>query len=317
MNGITKIVTSAALGLLLSAAPGLSQQIVMGTGQQGSQNYGVNTGIAAVLSDNGFNISLESYGGSGSVLPLLNAGDIDVWAGGAPDLTAATEGSEYFGGMKLEDVRIVARLFGTPIGFFVKRDSGMETPADIKGKTIAWGFTSQPTLQSDVGAMLANLGLSIDDMKSVLVPSVGAGGDEFMTGNIDVGFFAIRAGKMKEIDASVGGVRFLDMDPSDAAVARMKEVVRSSDIMQVKGGEGTTGVAEDLDVYAFNQVLAVRADLPDEIVEKLIMALHDNPDAVRASKINADFDPTDMARDVTGLPWHPAAIATFQKLGLK
>jgi TRAP transporter TAXI family solute receptor len=316
-----KILSKMLLGSLLAVAPlagpAQGQSLIMGAGQQGSQNYGVNAALAAVLSESGFEIKLESYGGSGSILPLVNAGDTDLWAGGAPDVTGAIEGAQYFGGVKLENVRIIARLFSTPIGLFVKANSPINSPEDMKGKTFGWGYTAQPSLQTDSGAMLANLGLSIDDMQPVLVPSVSAGGDEFTAGNIEVGFFALRAGKLQEIDASVGGIRFLNLDPGDEAVARLKEVSPTADIMQVGPADKIVGVSEELNVYAFNQVLAVHADMPDELVEKIIMALHENADKVRAARITQDFDPQKMAKDVTGLPWHPAALEVYSKLGLR
>ncbi|MCT7373783.1 TAXI family TRAP transporter solute-binding subunit [Chelativorans salis] len=317
MKPLLKKLLGSLVVVAAMAVPALGQSLVMGAGQQGSQNYGVNTALAAVLSESGLDINLESYGGSGSILPLLNSGEIDLWAGGAPDVTGAIVGAEYFGGTKMENVRIIARLFSTPIGIFVAADSPINSPEDIKGKTFGWGFTAQPSLKTDSGAILANLGLSIDDMQPVLVPSVSAGGDEYMAGNIEVGFFALRAGKMKEIDASVGGIRFLNLDPSDEAVARLKEVSPTSEIMQVGPEDNIVGVSEELNVYAFNQVLSVNADTPDDVVEKIILALYENPDKVRAARINQDFDPQNMADDVTGLPWHPAALEVYSRLGLR
>lgn len=317
MIGIKEKLTAAVLGLTLLGAPAFSQSIVVGAGQQGSQNYGINTGLAAVLSNNGFDVSLESYGGSGTILPLLNSGEIDVWAGGSSDVTEALNGSELFGGMKQENLSLAMRLFSTPIGLYVRMGSDIRTPEDMKGKTIPWGYTSQPSLQADVAAMLANMGLSIDDMKPVLVPSVGAGGDEFISGNVEVGMFAMRAGKMKEIAASVDGIRWLPFDNSEEAVARQKEIVITSDVMSLKAGDSSVGVEEDINVYAFNQVLVVRQDLPAETIAKIITTLYQNADMVREAQINADFDPSDIARDVTGLPWHPAALETFSELGLR
>jgi TRAP transporter TAXI family solute receptor len=317
MRSFLKMAMGALLAATALAAQAQAQSLVMGAGQQGSQNYGVNTALAAVLSESGIDINLESYGGSGSILPLLNSGDTDLWAGGAPDVTGAIEGAEYFGGTKLENVRIIARLFSTPIGIFVKADAPINSAEDIKGKSFPWGFTAQPSQQIDSGAILANLGLSIDDMKPVLVPSVGAGGDEYMAGNIEVGFFALRAGKMQEIDASVGGIRFLDLDDSAEALARLKAVSPTAELMKVGPEDKIVGVSEELDVYAFNQVLSVNADMPADVVEKIIMALYNNPDKVRAARINQDFDPQKMANDITGLPWHPAALEVYSKLGLR
>ena len=60
--------------------------------------------------------------------------------------------------------------------------------------------------------MLATAGLTEADVKAVLVPNVVRSADEFMAGNADMFYFAFGGPKVREADATVGGIRALEID---------------------------------------------------------------------------------------------------------
>ena len=61
-------------------------------------------------------------------------------------------------------------------------------------------------------AMLATGGLTEKDIKPVLVPNVIRSADDFASGAADTFFFAFGAPKVREVDATVGGIRVLEID---------------------------------------------------------------------------------------------------------
>ena len=65
--------------------------------------------------------------------------------------------------------------------------------------------------------MLATAGLTEADVKPVLVPNVVRSADDFMAGNADMFYFAFGGPKVREADATVGGIRVLEMDESGMA----------------------------------------------------------------------------------------------------
>lgn len=308
------VATGLALGLATMAG---AQTINMGAGQQGSRNYATNSAVASLLTENGLTVRLESYGGSGAFLPLINAGDLDLVAVPAADFYDAYTGGEVFGGMVQDNLRVVAALVPAPTGIFVRADSDIDSIEDIAGHKIGYGYTSQPTIRNDIDALLANAGLSIDDMEQVLVPSISANADEFIAGNIDIGFFSLQAGKILEVDAAVDGIRFIDLNADDEALERQKAKSPVSYVMTVPAAEGQVGIEDSLDTYTWDYVLATRADLDDDVVARIVNIVHDNPGFFAEQRSFDNFDPATMPRPIADIPYHPGAIAAYEALGLK
>lgn len=315
MQGITQLAGAVALTFATCLAAE-AQTLNMGAGTQGSRNYATNGAIATLLTENGVPVRLESYGGSGAFLPLINAGDLDFAAVPAADLNDAFMGRDAFAGVRHENLRVVAALVPAPTGLFVRADSPIRSLSEIEGKTIGYGYTSQPSLRYDVDAILANAGLTIDDMEQVLVPSITANADEFITGNIEIGFFALQAGKVVEADAAVGGIRFLDLSKDEAAVERQQEAVPVSYVMTVPAAEGQVGIEGSLDTYAWDYVLVTRADMDEDTVAKVTRLIHGNPEFFADQRSFENFEPDTMARGIGEIPYHPGAIAAYADLGI-
>ena len=154
-------------------------------------------------------------------------------------------------------------------------------------------------------------------MEHVLVPNLIRGVDEFIAGNVDAGFFAIGPAKVAEADAAVGGIRFLPMDESAAALARMQDAVPSSYIATVQPTAATTGVDEALPTMHYNYTMFVSAALPDDLVYDLTGVLAEqSAQMADAVPLFRQLDPKRLWRDF-GVPYHPGAIRYFEENGIE
>ena len=117
----------------------------------------------------------------------------------------------------LKDMRIITAVHALRTPFFVRKDSGMFKNADLKGKRVTMGYSAMRNIDKTVRAMLATAGLTEADVKPVLVPNVVRSADEFIAGNADMFYFAFGGPKVSEADATVGGIRVLEMDESGHA----------------------------------------------------------------------------------------------------
>ena len=294
-----------------------AQSIGIGAGTQGSQNYAVNSGAAKFLSEEaGLDVRVQAYGGSGQSMPLIDAGRLDIQLVPSPDFEAAVTGTGPFEGRRLDNLRVLGSLSSSAYGFMVRADSPYQKVSDLEGLSITYGYSAQPTLALQVDGILAAGGLSIDDMQPVMVPSVPNGVDEFIAGAADVAFFALQGGKTREADAAVG-IRWLAVDDTPEAEAAMKGFVPTSYVKVVEPGPNAVGVPDPTPMMGYDYVLTAGTHVPDEVVRTILAAFHDNPDEVRAIRSTfAEFAPESMAPDLGDLPYHPAATAYYQSVGL-
>ena len=315
-SALRRALPAAVLGVALHL-PGVAsaQQVGVGTMAQGTLGYSIGSAIAKVLADNGLNARVQPAGGTSAYLPLLESGELDLGIANVVETTEAMAGEGPFAGRKLGNLRAVSVLFPFRVGLFVRADSGIQTIADLRGKSVTYGYVSQVTIRRVVDALLANGGLTAADIQPVLVPNVVRGATDFAAGKADAAFFAIGAGKVAEVDASVGGVRFLPLETSPAAAQALTALVPEAYIGTVKPGKNLAGIPAPTPTMMYDYVLLAGAHVKPETIARIVEVLNANKDALAASlgAFNA-FDPSRMAKDLPVL-WHEGAQAAYQRLG--
>ena len=181
------------------------------------------------------------------------------------------------------------------VGFFVKSDSDIKTVADLKGRKVSTEYSGQKIIGILSRAVLANAGLSVADVDGVPVTNIIGNADDFSAGKTEAGFFAVGAGKMNQVAAAVGGIRFLPVINNDEAAKRMQKVVP---------------------LMAYDYLLYAGSHVPDSAVAKLVAAMAKNRKAMsEAYGPLTKFDPANMAKDI-GLPFHPGAESYYKAQGL-
>jgi len=310
-----RILLAASATLFAAAAQG--QVLGIGTAPQGTIGYNIGSAIAKVLADTqGIQSRVQPYSGSSAVFPLVNTGEVDLTVGNTLEAQEAAIGEGPYAGRKQANLRVLAVIFPLNVGIFVKKDSPIKTIANLKGRRVTYGYTAQVTLKRVVDAILANGGLSGGDISPVLVPNVVRGADDFAEGKADGGFFAIGAGKVSEVDKTVGGIRFLPMSDDPKAVAAMQKIVPYAYVHEVKPGPAFAGVVGPTKLMAYDYLVIAGAHVKDDVAYKVAKALHDHKDGLVAS-LGAfrGFNPGTMYKDVPA-PFHPGATRYYKEIGL-
>jgi uncharacterized protein len=308
----------AALIVLAGIHAATAQIVGLGTNPPGNYTHSAGAAIAGVVSTKtGMQVRVQPYGGSSVYVPLIDNGELDLGFVNAVETTLAIEGSELFQNRKAQNLRAVSLVVPFVVMFYVKKDSPLRTMADLKGKTIPGGYASQQILTHMNRALFANGGYDIGDMKLLPVPNNGRGADEFAAGKTDAFYFSIGAGKVREIDAAVGGVRAIGIDESPEAVARMKKLLPLAYPMRVEPSPAYPGVLEPTTFMAFDYMIIAAAKTSDEAVYKFVKAMHGNrEEMVAAFAPLRDFDPKKMANPLQGVTYHPGALKFYRDVGL-
>jgi TRAP transporter TAXI family solute receptor len=189
--------------------------------------------------------------------------------------------------------------------------------SDLRGKPMTDGYTAQNTILPQLSAFYATAGMTRDDIQKVSVASVVAGANAFIAGDT-VGFiFAHGAGKVREADAAVGGLRALTVeDSSAAALAAARKHWPTAYFKDMKAGS-MPGILEDGTYIAFPQVVFTHAGVPDEVVYQMAKAMSEQAKVMGETfpPMRA-FRPADMKGDPGVAKFHPGALKFFKEAGL-
>lgn len=310
-------------GILLTAL--LSLALVISASAQTLGMAGTNRGytqqasaaIAKVVTEKtGMQMRVQTFGGTSVYVPMVNKGQMDFGLANEYETYMAVTGTGIYAGRQQGDLRIGSVLTPFRVAIFVRADSAIQTIADLKGKRVPSGWTSQKIVGSLMNAQLANAGLTYDDVEQVPVPNVPAGANDFAAGKADAFFFVFGAAKVKETAAKVGGIRVLPIDSSDASLARLREHVPPAYAYSVEPSPANIGVDKKLEVMAYDYLLLSNSGVADDVVYQLVKTMHDNPDALKQSFPGLGlFSPDRMTKMIEGTQYHPGAIKYYEEIG--
>jgi uncharacterized protein len=274
--------------------------------------------ISKVVSEKaGIQMRVQPHGGSSAYVPQVGAGNLEFGLANELETFYAVTGTVIYKGRPQKDLRVATVLTPFASAMFVRKDSDIHSIKDLKGKRVPSGWASQKIIGVLMDGYLANGGLSYADVEKVPVPNVVKGADDFAAGKTDAFFFALGAGKVRETDAKVGGIRVIGLSDAPDAVARLQEHVPVAVAGLYKPSKVNVGVLEPSYVQQYDYLMLTNSKVPDEIVYKVVKAMHDNKAMLAASfPALGRFSPDHMARTFKGgVEYHPGAIKYYTEIG--
>jgi len=292
----------------------------IGSGRASAQTYGFATlppgtlnhttasAISKVMKEKGgMNMLVQPTAGDNVINPLVGRGEVEIGITNIMEVQDALDGG-------LKDMRIITAAHALRTPMFARKDSGMFKKADLKGKRVTMGYSAMRNIDKTVRAMLATAGLTDADVKPVLVPNVVRSADEFMAGNADMFSFAFGGPKVKEADATVGGIRALEID--EAGMPAAKKIMPWAYLTQIGPGPIFTGVEKPMKVYSFDNVIIASAKVSDDLVYKILDLMEKNKDElVAVQPVLREWTPA-FGYKQYGVPYHPGALKFFKERNL-
>ncbi len=310
---------SIALAAFAAAFAGAAQAQTVGlaTGPQGTPTNATGAAIAKIVNDaTGLQTRAVPNPSNDITMPLVHRNEVELAIASSDLADTAVRGVEQFEGRKLDNIRVVARLFPLNVGIIVRADSGIKTGADLKGKRYPSEFTAQRGVLKVAEALLANAGLSYKDVVALPVPNTSRGNDDFIQGKSDTAMMALGAARLKQTDAQVGGIRILPIDTSPAAMERMRQFMPLSYAYELKAGE-MPGADGPIPIMAYDLLIVASAGTSDEIVYNTVKAMHAGKEKLEAiTPVFRDFEPEGMYSNYKTLEYHPGALKFYKEAGL-
>jgi uncharacterized protein len=314
-SAVRRVAPALGLGMALAlmSAGAVAQTYGIATMQPGTLNHTTGSAIAKVLKEKGsLNVLVQPTAGETTLIPMVGRAEADLGIANIHEVLKVTRGD---GAGQQPDLRLIGALHPLRVAFFVRKDSPMRTVADLRGKKVTTGYSAMRTIDPLIMAMLITGGLTERDIVPLPVPNVIRGADEFLAGTSDMFFFAFGAAKVREADASVGGIRALAIPAAGMEAAN--KIVPYGYLTKGMPGPFFVGIEQPTDVYTYDNMLFTNAKVKDETVYKIIETLENNKaDLVAVQPALREFSAAALHKKYD-IPYHPGALKYFNDKNLE
>ena len=302
----TLIAACAGLTALACMSGANAQTFGFAAMQPGTINHTTSSAISKVLKEKGgINTLVQATAGESVMIAIVGRGEADFAMANAPELGIALANNGQ------PDIRIIGPIYTLKTGFWVRKDSNMRSVADLRGKRVTMGYSAMRALDPMSRAILATGGLTETDIKPVLVPNVVRSADDFVAGAADMFMFAFGAPKVREVDVTVGGTRFLAI-PESPGIAAARMIQHYGYLSDVEPGPIFVGVEKPMKVYTIDNILFTHAKVPDDVVYKAIEAMEANkPEMIAVAPNLREFSAAGLNKTYE-FPFHPGALKYFK-----
>lgn len=280
-------------------------------------------GLAKVISDHaGINVAVKPFGTTQGWLPLMERGEIRTGVASTQDLHWAFRGvNEYPKPMKNLRLLVFGNYSaGAPL--IVRRDSGIVSVKELKGKRLAW-VAGNAAVQLYAKTMLESVGLTLDDMKKVPVASTRNASELLREKRLDATYGASSTTPyVVELDRAIG-LRVLSYgDIRPAKGEQIPESLQQLVSSQLPGCRVVVGKAgdgyfrEDAAIIAFGFVLSASAQLSDAAAYEMVKALWDHyKELGPIYHWLTEWTPKTFTNEPV-IPFHPGAIKLYKEKGV-
>ncbi len=309
---LRRLFGTLAVAAVLGAGAAQAQSLRLMTGPQGGSWYPLGGTIKNIVEKAIPGTSIQVLPGAGIAnVKAVEAGKAQMGFANSVSTVDAIQGRPPFDA-PARNVCNVATLYPQYFQIVALAESGIRTPADIRGKAL----TTQPkgnTGEAITRHLLEAYGMSYDDLARVSFGSYTDSVQLMKDGNADVFTLGttIPAGAIMDL-ASARAIRLVPID--DDGLARMQGFNPGYKRAVIPAGT-YPGQEEAVPTIGYATHIIARCDLDADFVYRFLEAVSASLDDLAAvAKAIAGLDTAGMARDI-GVPLHPGAERFYRDRG--
>jgi TRAP transporter solute receptor, TAXI family len=270
----------------------------------GAEGKGVEGLVATAVASNGSVANINAIQG-GSMESGFTQSDVAYWAHTGTGL--------YEGKGKVEDLRLIATLYPETIHVVARKDAGINSIADLKGKRVSIDEPGSGTIV-DARIVLGAFGLTEDDIEAEHLKP-GPAGDLLRDGGLDAYFFVggYPTGAVSELATSAG----ISLVPiSGPEVDKLLEEY-SFFAKDTVPAETYTGVGETQTISVAAQWVT-SAKQSDDLVYNITKTLwnENSRKELDAGHAKGKMITLENATTSLGIPLHPGAERFYKEAGV-
>jgi TRAP transporter TAXI family solute receptor len=306
---------AASLAAAAFASAAGAQTVSFATLPPGSILHAQASVIAKVVQDHSkLQVRVNGYDGDAPILDAVNTQKADFLLLDVGQVADAYKGQGDWKDKPMPNLRMAITLYGSQMAFWVKKDSGIASIADLKGKRVPSEWAQQTGVLPHTTALLRAGGITYNDVVKVPEVNVVRAADDFKAGRLDLLFFAVGAPKVAEVAAAVGGLKLLPIDKLPDAEKRMKKVRTEYYFSRVNPAPQIAGVDKPSRVQTIDVVVAAGTHVRNDVVYEFVKAMRENKKALVEGHPNFNrFDERTAGKHQPRLPHHPGAAKYFKE----
>lgn len=302
-----------AASIATAPAAVAQQQLSIATGGTGGVYYPYGGGLAELINKyvEGYSAVAEVTGASVENMGLISRGDSDFALALADTVYQAYTGTGAFEGRQLDSIRAIASIYPNAVQIVTMADSGIDSLQDLRGKRVSVGAPGSGT-EVNARALLEANGISYDDFSPQRL-NFNETADALRDGDIDAGFWSVGPPTSSIVNLAVTrSIRMLSLSDEEIANARAAEPVFAP--YTLRGGL-YEGVPDPVRTISIPNVVAVNADLDEEVAYQVTRILFEHTDELIAIHPAATDTTVDFSIDSTPVPFHPGALRYYEQIG--
>lgn len=310
------VAMTLACSLWPSAPLAAARFISLGTGPVSGLYYPSGQAICDIVNAAGVKAparcSIEATPGSVYNVEAIATGENDFALVQSDVQFFAAKGGGRWAGQPVGKLRAVMSLYPELVTLIAKPDAGIASIADLKGKRVNIGAPGSGT-RATWEILKAALGLKNEDLAEAAELKPDAAAERICADTLDASLLIVgHPSKMVESQLGACGLTLVPVDGE-----AVNSLVASTPYY-VKGTILSADYRLPADTASFGgkTTLVTSADVPDDVVYELTMAIMKNLERLKRLPSLARLDPKEMASQSLTAPMHTGAERAFRELGL-
>jgi len=319
LKTVALAVALTALGSVMPKAAVAQQQFTtVGTAGVTGVYYAVGGAICRLMNKerktHNIRCSVESTGGSIANINSIKAGELDFGMAQSDAQYYAYNGGGAFKEVgAYKDLRSVFSLHAEPVTIVARKDSKIESLADIKGKRFNIGNPGAAT-NAFSKELIAELGWQMSDFSLVSELKADEQAPALCDNKIDAFLYPVGhpASNISDATVTCNGVIIPVVGPAvDGLLAKFPFYARAS----IPGGMYKNNPT-DVSTYGPRATLVTSSKVSADSVYALVKAVFENFDEFKKfHPAFANFDPKEMTRAGLSVPLHEGAVRYYKEKG--
>jgi len=287
--------------------------INIGTGGTAGTYFPLGGAFAEIWNNTipGVNATAQSTGASVANINLLIDGKVEVVIVQNDIAMYANKGEKMFEGQAFDDLRGLCTMYSEPLQI-VTTDSSIKSLADLKGKKIAVGAIGSG-VEANARQIIAAAGLDFDKDINAKFLSFSEASSGLKDKQVDVAFLTAGIPTAAIQDLSAQHDVFIVPIDGEYAETLLNDYAFFTEY--VIPAETYKGQAEDVKTLTVKSMLAVSANLDEEIAYQLTKQIYENHDRVVVAHNVGKYITAETAADGMSVPFHAGAEKYLKEVG--